>query len=160
MLAEPEFWVAVAFVIFVALVYKRAAQTVTTMLDRRSDAIRAQIEEARQLREEAQRRLDEYRRREREALKEAEEIIARARQEAERHQAQARADLEAALARRREQALDKIARAEADAVRQVREMSSDLAVAATRRVLAEELAGPQGAALINQAIAELPQKLH
>ncbi len=160
MLAEPEFWVAVAFVIFVALVFKRARQIVNGALDRRAEAIRAQIEEARHLREEAQNRLYEYRRRQRDAIKEAEEIVARARQDAERQQARARADLEALLARRREQALEKIARAEADAVRQVRALAADLAVAATRRVLAEELSGPRGAALIDQAIGELPQKLH
>src|SRR5690606_10084443 len=105
MLAEPEFWVAVAFVIFVALVFKRARQIVNGALDRGAEAIRAQIEEARHLREEAQNRLYEYRRRQRDAIKEAEEIVARARQDAERQQARARADLEALLARRREQAL-------------------------------------------------------
>ena len=159
MFSEPEFWVAVAFLIFVALVYKRAHQMITSALDTRRAAIQAQIEEARRLRTEAQARLEEYRRRQREAMQEAEEIVARARQEAERHREQARISLEETMARRREQALDKIARAEAEAVRQVRELATELAVAAARRVLAEELSGPRGAALIDRSITELPIRM-
>ena len=159
MFSQPEFWVAVAFIIFVALVYKRAHQMITAALDSRRAAIQAQIEEARRLRTEAQARLEEFRRRQRDAMKEAEEIVERARQEAERHRAQARTSLDEAIARRREQALDKIARAEADAVRQVRELAAELAVAAARRVLAEELSGPRGAALIDRSITEMPLRM-
>jgi F-type H+-transporting ATPase subunit b len=56
--------------------------------------------------------------------------------------------------------MDKIAQAEADAVRQVRAMAVDLAIAATRQVIAEELTGKRADALVDQSIAELPQKLH
>jgi len=160
MFSQPEFWVAVAFVIFVALIYRRASTMVTTALDKRAATIQHQIEEARRLREEAEARLEQYRRQQRNAMKEAETMVARARAEAERQQAQAKTALDEALARRREQALDKIARAEADAVRQVRELAAELAVAATRQVLAEELQGGRGAALIDRSIAELPQRMH
>ena len=157
---EAEFWVLVAFIIFVALIFNKARKAINDILDRRSETIRVQIEEARQLREEAQATLAEYRRKQRDALKEAEAIVTRARQEADRHQQQAREALEQSLVRRRDQAMDKIAQAEADAVRQVRGMAVDLAIAATRRVIAEDLSAGRDDALVDQGIAELPQKLH
>src|SRR3546814_9937129 len=95
MFGTAEFWVLVALVIFVALVARKIAATVGAMLDQRAVTIRNQIEEARQLREEAQTRLTEIRKRQRDAASEAEEMVAHARREAERHQKAAAEALDA-----------------------------------------------------------------
>lgn len=155
-----EFWVLVAFVIFVVAVARKVGAVVGEMLDKRAATIRTQIEEARALREEAQTRLAEIRKQQRDAAREAEEIVAHARREAERHRTAAAEALEATLARRREQALEKIAQAEADAVREVRRQAGDIAIAAARKVIAEDLSGPSGDALIDGSIAELPRRFH
>lgn len=157
---NPEFWVFVAFILFIAAVSRRAWSILTDMLDRRSAAIRSEIDEARQLKEEAQALLAEYRRRQRDAAKETEDIIAHARQEAERHREQAKRALESSLARRREQALDKIAQAEADAVREVRSHAVNIAMSATRQVIAERLSDERANALVDESIKQLPQRLH
>lgn len=160
MFQTPEFWVLVSFVLFIAVVAKKGWAVITDMLDRRSAAIRAEIEEARQLKEEAQALLADYRRRQRDAAQETETIIARAREQAERHRTQAQEALDRTLTRRREQALDKIAQAEADAIREVRSLAVDIAMSATRQVIAERLSDERANVLVDESIREIPQKLH
>src|SRR3954454_12837851 len=83
MIKEPEFWVAVCFVLFIGvLVYAGAHKKVTDALDHRSARIKAELDEARRLRDEAGKLLAEYQRKQREAEREAEAIIADARAEA------------------------------------------------------------------------------
>ncbi|MFN7635030.1 MAG: F0F1 ATP synthase subunit B, partial [Acetobacteraceae bacterium] len=94
MLSNSNFWVAIAFVIFVVLAFRPASKALTAALDGRADRIRKELEEATRLREEAERTLADYQRRQRDALQEAEAIIAQARAEAERMRARATAELE------------------------------------------------------------------
>lgn len=156
----PEFWVLLAFVIFVALLWKKIAGAFVGVLDARTEKIRQELDEAQRLREEAQSLLASYQRRQRDAQKEAEEIIAHAREEAERLRRQAAADLEASLKRRETQAIDRIAQAEAAAMQEVRTLTVDLAIAASRKLLSENLPQSQQDALVAQAVAELPRHLN
>ena len=160
MFQAAEFWVAVAFFIFVFFAFRPGAKALTAMLDDRADKIRQELEEAQRLREDAQSTLASYQRRQRDALKEAEDIIAHAREEAERLRLHAAADLDASMKRREAQAMDKIALAEASALQEVRNLTVDLAVAASSRVLAQRLDEKQGGKLIDAAIADLPGRLH
>jgi F-type H+-transporting ATPase subunit b len=157
---EAEFWVAVAFVIVVAGLIWKGRPMVTGMLDERAAKIRAELEEAQRLREDAQRTLAEYQRKQRDALKEAEQIVAQARAEAERTAQQAARDLEAALERRQRLAVEKIALAESKATTEVRNAAVDVAIAAVRQMLAQQLDAQHRSKLIDEAIAELPQRLH
>ena len=157
---DAEFWVAVAFVIVIAGLFYKLRGTATTTLDERAAKIKAELDEARRLRDEAQSKLAEYQRKQRDALKEAEAIVAHAKVEAERVAAQAARDLEAAIERRKRLALEKIALTETKALAEVRNLAVDLAVAALRRVLAQDLDAPRRSALIDEAIAGLPPSLH
>jgi F-type H+-transporting ATPase subunit b len=157
---NPEFWVLVAFVIAIALVYKRAAAGLGGALDERARKIAAELDEARKLREEAQQTLATYQRKQRDALKEAEEILAHARAEAERLGQQGLRDIEAAIERRQRLAEEKINQAEAKALAEVRSSAVDVAVAGARQVIREQLDQPRGAGLIDEAISSLPQQLH
>ena len=160
MLSSAEFWVAVAFLIFVGLVGKPIARFVTGALDSRSGRIRNEISEAQALREEAQKLLADYKRKQRDALKEADEILEHARVESERLREQARKDLEAALKRREQAAMEKIAQAESQALREVRDQAIDLALAATERLIADSLDEKKSQDLVERSIRELPDKLH
>ena len=156
----PEFWVAVAFVIVVAGLIWKGGPMVTSMLDERAVKIKAELEEAQRLREDAQRTLAEYQRKQRDALKEAEQIVAQARAEAERAAKQAERDLEAALERRQRLAVEKVALAESKATTEVRNAAVDVAISAVRQMLAQQLDAQRRSKLIDEAIAELPQRLH
>ncbi|AWK87976.1 F0F1 ATP synthase subunit B [Azospirillum thermophilum] len=157
---QPEFWVAVSFVIFVALVWKKAAAAIGGLLDARTEKIRAELDEAERLHRDAQELLNSYQRRQADALKEAEAVLAHAREEAERLRSQAAAELEASLKRREAQAMTRIAQAEAAAVAEVRDLTVDVAVAAGRRLLETGLQPAQADKLIEQSIADLPRHLH
>jgi F-type H+-transporting ATPase subunit b len=160
MFSNPEFWVALAFVLVVLVTFKKVAAAVTSSLDARAAKIRTQIEEARKLREDAQALLAEYQRKQRDAMAEAEKIISSAKAEAVRLKAQAEQDLEHALARRKEQALQRIAQSEAQALAQVRNTAVDAALAAAQTVIVKSLDGAKRDALTEKAIGDLAGKLH
>ncbi|HYL32533.1 MAG TPA: F0F1 ATP synthase subunit B [Stellaceae bacterium] len=160
LLGEAEFWVLIAFVISMAIVVWKARGAMLGMLDRRAEKIKAELDEARRLAEEAQKALAQHQLRQRDALKEAEAIIAQARAEAERAAQEGRKDLAAALERRKRLAAEKLALEEQKALNEVRAAAVDVAIAAVRRVLSEDLDAKRRAALVDQAIAALPETLH
>ncbi|MCG5240025.1 F0F1 ATP synthase subunit B [Azospirillum doebereinerae] len=156
----PEFWVLVSFVIFMALVWKKAGAAIGSVLDGRAEKIRAELDEAERLHKDAQALLNGYQRRQADALKEAEAVLSHAREEAARLRAQAGTDLESSLKRREAQAMERIAQAEAAAVTEVRNLTVDVAIGASRRILSGGLQAVQADRLIEQSIAELPKHLH
>jgi len=159
-LHTPEFWVAVGFIVLVLAISKQGWQAIKSGLDARAGRISASLDEATRLRDEAQHLLAEYQRKQRDAAKEIDDLLAAARAEAERSGVNAREALEALVKRREQLAIDKIAQAEAEAVQAVRNTAVDVAIAATRRLLGDKLDAATASALVDNAIAELPQKLH
>jgi F-type H+-transporting ATPase subunit b len=161
MLAMAEFWVAIAFLVFLAiLLYYKVPGLIAKALDSRADAIRRELDEARRLREEAQKLLADYQGKHRNVAAEAEAIIDLARREAESLAHETRASLKDTLERRTRLAEEKIARAEAQALDEVRASAIDAAVAAAEKILREKTAGAGGAALIDQSIRDLKGRLN
>lgn len=154
-----EFWVLVAFILFVGFMVWKARKALVGGLDSRAARIKAEIDEAQRLREEAQALLADYQKKQREALGEAEAMVKQAGEEATRLKAKAETELAAALKRREQQALDRIAQAEAQALAEVRNLAADLAVAATQKILTEKLDPAKAQSLVSDAIAELPRRL-
>src|SRR6202166_911642 len=142
MFYEPEFWVAVAFVILMAVfAYLGIHRTVLQTLDHRSERIKAELDDARRLKEEAAKLLAEYEARRASAEREAEDIIANARADAERIAAEANAKMEDFVARRTRTAESKIALAEAQALADVRAAAANAAVAAASAILSKSVKG-------------------
>lgn len=158
--ADTTFWVAVAFVILLVLAGKKVLVIVQEGLDKRSDEIKARIEEATRLHEEAKELLASYERKQRDASQEADAIVTQAREEAERMEKKAADDLENSIKRREAQAVDRIAQAEAQASQEVRALVVDLATQAAQKILTDKATGAKADALIDSAIKELPTKLH
>ncbi len=157
---DPELAVAIAFIIAIVLVSKKVWLVLSGMLDERAAKIRAELEEAQKLKDDAQKTLGQFQRKQRDALQEAEAIVAHAREDAVRLVERAKRDLEAAIERRQRLAQEKIALAEAKALAEVRNAAVDVAIGAARQVIAEHLGAAQGQALVDQAITELPQRLN
>ena len=160
MFQAAEFWGPVAFFLFLFFALPPGPKGLTAVLDDRADKIRQELGEAQRLREDAQATLASYQRRQRDALKEAEDIIAHAREEAERLRLHAAADLDSSMKRREAQAMDKIAQAEALALQEVKNLTVDIAVAAGGRLLVQNLDAQQSAKLIDASIADLRRNLH
>ena len=155
MFSEPETWVAIAFVILMALfAYLGIHRTVLKALDHRSDRIRAELDDARRLRDEAAKVLAEYKSRHASAEREAEDIIASARAEAERIAAEAKTKIEDFVARRTKTAEGKIALAD------VRAAATNAAVAAASTILSQSVKGEVADDLLVKGIAEVREKLN
>jgi F-type H+-transporting ATPase subunit b len=159
-LHTPEFWVAIGFIILVLAIAKKSWSAIKGGLDTRADRIRTSLDDATRLRDEAQHLLAEYQRKQRDAAKEIDDLLAAARAEAERSGENAKGALEAQVKRREQLAIDKIAQAETDALQAVRNTAVDVAIAATRKLLNDKLGAAAASNLVDNAIAELPQKLH
>ena len=128
---DPEFWVAVSFFIFIGvLVYFGVHMKVVSALDARALLISQELEEARRLREEAEKLLVDYRRKLSDVVTEVDNIIALAAKQAETLAAETRQSLKEHVDRRIKLAEERIARAEMEAVRELRNDAVDVAIAA------------------------------
>ena len=160
-LKEPESWVAVAFVIFIGvLIYVGAHKKMLEALDHRSARIKAELDEARRLRDEAAKLLADYQKKQREAEKEAEAIVADAKAEAERVAADSRAKMEEFVARRTKLAESKIGQAEAQALADVRAAAAEAAVSAAEQILRATAKGELADKLVARGIADVKAKLN
>ena len=158
---DPTFWVAVGTTLFVLLAIRmKVPSMVTTMLDERAAGIKAELDEARRLRQEAEVLLAEYRKKTSNAVQEAQAIVDSAKVSAERLAVEAKAQLAQQLERRAKMAEQKIAQAEADAIAEVRSAATSAAVAAAGDVIAKRMTEGKGDSLIDSAIGELRSKLH
>lgn len=161
MLKTPEFWVGVAFFAFLAvLLYFKVPGLIAKALDDRADAIRKELDEARNLRKEAQAILDDYQKKHGRVGEEAEAIVKQARREAEALQAETRRSLADQLDRRTKAAEEKIKSAEAQALAEIRSAAVDKAIAAAERIVASKVGGQTSNALIDKSIADVKRKLN
>lgn len=158
---SPEFWVAVAFLIFIGvLIYAGVHRRVIEALDHRAARIKAELDDARRLRDEAAALLAEYRRRQQDAEREAEAIVAEARADAERIAAEARAKMEEFIQRRTKVAETKIGQAEVQALAEVRAAAADAAVAAAEKLLTQTTKGKIAEDLVAKGIEAVKTKLN
>ena len=161
MLHEAEFWVAVAFVLMLAIFgYFGVHRTIAAALDNRSARIRKELDDARRLKEEAQSLVAEYRARRQSAEREAQEIVAAAKADAERIAVEAKAKMEDFVARRTKSAENKIAQAKTQAVADVRAAAAEAAATAAASVLSQTVKGDVANGLIEKSIKELGSKLN
>ena len=154
-------WVAVALFIFLGIVaYMKVPGMISRALDARAAKIRADLDEARRLREEAQALLAEYQQKRKEAEKEAADIVTAAKREAEMLLGEAHKKTEDYVARRTAIAEQKIAQAEREAVNEVRSSAVDIAVEAARKLLADNAEIKAGEELFKSSLQELKSKLN
>ncbi|HEY9163756.1 MAG TPA: F0F1 ATP synthase subunit B [Magnetovibrio sp.] len=157
---DPTFFVALAFITFFVVLGKKLFGAINAMLDNRAQKISDEIEQATRLREEAQELLASYEKKQHEALKEAEAIVAAAKDEATRLAAEAAEQLDHSLKRAEQLAKDRIAQAETQAIAQVKSQAVNLAMDAAQRILESDVTGKKADALIDDAIKALDGKLH
>jgi F-type H+-transporting ATPase subunit b len=160
-LTNTNFIVLLAFLLFLAiLAYFKVPATIGKMLDKRSEDIRSELDEARKLREEAQSLLASYERKQAEVKDQADRIVEHAKSEAVLAAKQAKADMETSIARRLAAASEQIASAEAAAVKEVRDSAISVAIAAAQDVIAQQTTAESASKQIDDAIAVVGQKLH
>ncbi|MFY7778359.1 MAG: F0F1 ATP synthase subunit B [Elstera sp.] len=160
LLQDPNTWVAIGFVVFVAFAGKKLWTALGGILDTHAATVKRQIDEASALRKEAETLLVEAKAQADKAKADAAQLTADAHAAAERLKVELQAELEATLARRQKAALDKIAQAEASALADVKNETIRIAIQATGALLAANATGDAAARLVDQAIADLPNRLN
>ena len=159
-LMDPHLWVYVSFFVVVGILFKPVFASATKALDNRAAEIKARLDEAQKLHEDAVAALATFQRKRQEAVKTAEGIIADAQAEAKAMADQAAEDLVIFLKRREQQATDRIAQAEAQALQEVRAVVVDVALGAATSVLSHHLGGGNAPRVVDDAIGELATKFH
>lgn len=158
---DATFWAFVALILFLALLaYLKVPAKLGEMLDQRAERIGHELEEARALREEAQQVLAEYQRKRHEAEQEAKDLVQAAKREANAIVADAKEKTEEYVARRTMLAEQKIAQAERDAINEVRARAVDVAVAAASRLLAEKVDAETDARLFKSSLEEVKSRMN
>ena len=157
---DTGIWVALSFLVFVVLAYVVGRKSVTGKLDSHIDEIKSEIENAERLRVEAQELLAQYQRKQADADKEAEEIIARAKEQAKASQKQADIELKEIMQRREEQLTGRLQRLEENAIGEIQNHAAQMAVKATREMIIQTIDKSTNTDLNTQTIKNLPKNLN
>jgi F-type H+-transporting ATPase subunit b len=160
LILNAEVWVAIGLLIFIgALIYAKVPGMALKALDDRGAKIKAELDEAVRLREEAGALLAQLKAQRLETEKLAADMLATAETEAERLRTEAKAKLEETIKRRQDMAERKIAIAEAQAAADVKAAAADLAAQLAEIVLTQRLSGLSSDPLVDDAVAQIGSKL-
>jgi F-type H+-transporting ATPase subunit b len=154
-LDAPAFVALAMLAVFGLLLWKRVPAIIAAALDKKIAGIREQLDEAAQLRSEAEALKAEYQARASRAEAEAATMLERARTEAQGIVSQAEADAAALVERRTRMAEDKIAAAERHALDEVRSRAASAAAAAAARLISEKMDAGTDKALVDRTIEGL-----
>ena len=152
---DEAMWVALGFVLFIVLVWKKAGAALAETLDTRSAKIKNELDEARKLHEEAKSELDSLKGLKRDAEKEAKTIVANAKAAANRIRETAAQKAVETVARREAQAAAKIQASEAALVNELRAKAASLAVDAARELIAEKMDEDASLKLIETSVKQI-----
>lgn len=159
-MSNPAFWVALAFITFVVLVFKPAKKFILSAIDARILKVKSELEEAARLKDEAQALMNKFEKEHRRSLEEVQGILAHARLEAERITKEAKEVLEFALNKRTELAMQKIAQAESGVLNDLKANALDITMDAARTLILENLSKEAAEEILSTAITEIEKKLH
>jgi F-type H+-transporting ATPase subunit b len=159
-LSNPKFWIMLAFVLLVVTSYKKLAAVFASAMDGRADKIKSELEKARALRVEAEAVLALYKQKQAEFAKEAESILSKAREDANHISAHAEAELKAAIDARTKYTIEKIAQEEQAAIVDIRNHVVDIALAAARSIIVDQMSSLSQDELVKLAIADIERKVH
>lgn len=157
LLNDTTFWYAVAVGLFALVAILKIRGPILSWLDSEIARVRAELDEAKKLRAEAAATLADYKNRQQEAVKEAERIVAEAKQDAARLRTETEADLKAALARQEQIFIERVKLAQSEAIDEVRNFVIDEVLIEARGKLKKIADQPEALALVDRIISDLPK---
>ena len=131
-----------------------------TLLSERAEKIKIQLDEARELKKEAQKLLASYQRKQKNVEQECNNLLAQAKEEAKNFAKEAETKLKESLARQAKAAEDKIKAAEISAVKEVQTAAAQVSIKAASEALAKDLKSGKSRGLVDDAIKELEKNFH
>lgn len=157
---DSHFWYVLSFLVFAAIILKFGMPALNAMLDTRIKQIKDDLEQAENLRVEAQEMLAQYQRKHRDAVKEAEEILATAKENAEKFKQTAEEELNATMERKEQQLNDKIQRMQQNALNEIQSYAAGLAMEAAQQIIANNINKKVGSALVDKSIENIESNVH
>lgn len=158
-LSDTNIWFVLSFAVFVFILVKFGGKPFLSFLDNHIESIRKDIETAETLRIEAQELLAQYQRKQKEAEKEAADIIDNAKEHAKQIQKRANDELKETMTRKEAQLKERLERMQDDARQEIRAYAAELAVKATTEIVNDNIDKKTGTALVDQSIENITSRL-
>ena len=138
--SQPTSWTLVAFIIFVGIgLYLKAPKMITNLLDEQIQRVKKELSDAIELKEEANTLLAEYQRKKEDALKEADDIIANAKERAQIYEQAALTKSEEIIKRQEAQSIEKINQAELQAMSKIQQTIVEQSINAAEKLVSEKI---------------------
>ena len=144
-------WVAIAFILFFVLVWKKGKEAILSILDERSSLIEKELNEAKSLKEEALEELRLALQNQKNVSDEAENIIKDAKITANKIQEEANLKSIEMIKRKEEQAKQKILSLEAESIKKIREVTSRIVIESSKTYIKEKLDNKENVNLISKS---------
>lgn len=156
---NPTFWVGISTIIVFTMLAKPIAKFLNQVLDERAKKIEEQLNEAKNLKIEAEKLVQEYNDKKAQADIEAEKIIKQTKENIEIIKTKTLDKLNKEMEKKEADAINKIAMAENQVIREITNKAIEIAMEATKKTISEHLDDEQRDKLIEQSIKNLPNKL-
>ena len=159
MFSDPQFWVAVAFFTFIAVIFNPIRKILTNNLDAQIKDIKKNIDEAENLKNETQTTLSEIKKRQNDVQIEIQDINSEAEKKVKQLEEKAESKLKDQIAKRQVLAEAKIDQLTRDANNTIQSHISSTAIAATISILQQKLNKQEQQKIIDKSIEELGSAL-
>ena len=158
-LEQETVWVTIAFFIFIALIWKKASQAISSILDDRSILIQNELSEAKLLKEEAMEELRKSLQMQKNSSEEFNQIIKEAKEAAKKIKEDADVKSLEIIKRREEQAKQRIMASENEAIKEIKRVSGTVAIESAKVFIKNNLDKKENLNLITQASNEIKSTL-
>ncbi|MCX8502282.1 MAG: hypothetical protein ORO03_11455, partial [Alphaproteobacteria bacterium] len=138
---NPEAWIALAFVLFVILLWKPAKKAILGKVDEHIAKINSQLQEAEKLHQEAKNALAEAQLRQAKMFQLTADLQAEAERDIEEMKAKAMVEINQIIANRRAESDARISRAEATAEAEIHLYATEIVVQALRTAMTNQARG-------------------
>ena len=152
-------WVAIAFILFFVLVWKKGKKAILSILDERSSLIEKELNEAKSLKEEALEELRLALQKQKNVSDEAENLIKDAKETAKKIQEEANLKSLETIKRKEEQAKQKILSLEAEALKNIREITSNIVIESSKTYIKQKLDDKENINLISKSSNEIKSSI-
>ena len=154
--SQPASWTLVAFIIFVAIaIYLKAPSMIGKLLDEQIERVKKELSDAIELKEEANALLAEYERKKEDAEKEAEIIIANAKERAKNYEQSALAKSEEIIKRQEAQSIEKINQAEIQAMSKIRKSIIEKSIDSAEKLVSEKISSKKSDQIFTDSLKDL-----
>ena len=152
-------WVAIAFILFFILIWKKGKQAILSILDERSSLIEKELNEAKSLKEEALEELRLALQNQKNVSDEAENLIKEAKETAKKIQEEANLKSLEMIKRKEEQAKQKILSLETESIKNIKEVTSRIVIEASKVYIENKMDDKENINLISKSSNEIKSSI-